>query len=72
MNILCIVDEDKFFHPQMLNSLYELRLHKNFKIGIIKKLNPKSDIRIYLLKNIFNLKLKEIFILTYRVIKLIF
>ncbi len=72
MNILCIVDEDKFFHPQMLNSLYELRLHKNFKIGIIKKLNPKSDIRIYLLKNIFNLKLKEIFILTYRVIKINF
>ena len=53
MNILCIVDEDKFFHPQMLNSLYELRLHKNFKIGIIKKLNPKSDIRILSFEKIY-------------------
>ena len=70
MNILCIVDEDKFFHPQMLNGIYKLRLHKNFKIGIIKNLNPKIDIKIYLLKNIFNLKLKEIFVLAYRFIKI--
>ena len=72
MNILCIVDEDKFFHPQMLNDIYKLRLHKNFKIGIIKNLNPKIDIKIYLIKNIFNLKLKEIVVLVYRVIKINF
>ena len=72
MNILCIVDEDKFFHPQMLNGIYKLRLHKNFKIGIIKNLNPKIDIKIYLLKNIFNLKLKEIVVLAYRLIKINF
>ena len=37
MNILFIVDEDKLFHPQMLNSIHDLGLHKSFKIGIIKK-----------------------------------
>lgn len=69
MNILFIVDEDKLFHPQMLKSIHDLGLHKSFKIGIIKKLNPKNNVKIYLFKNMYNLRLKEIVILAYRTIK---
>tara|TARA_A100001011_G_C14251345_1_gene818026 strand:- start:844 stop:1611 length:768 start_codon:yes stop_codon:yes gene_type:complete len=67
MNILIVIDETSFFHPIFLNKLIrKLKKKNHLKIALITKIKKSNSLERYLIKNIFNLKVKEIIKLSYK------
>ena len=62
MRILCILDDDKFFHPNYMEQLYDqikLKFNGEVIIAITKNIPKKSNLNHYFFKNIFKFYLKE-------------
>ena len=60
MNILIVIDETNFFHPNFLNNLIKKLKKENLKVAVITKIKKSNSIENYLLKNIHFLKINEL------------
>lgn len=60
MNILIVIDETNFFHPNFLNNLIQKLEKENLKVAVITKIKKSNSIENYLLKNMHFLKITEL------------
>ena len=63
MNIIIVIDETPFYHPNFINDLTDRLSDHNILCALVTKIKKTSSIENYLIKNINNLYLKEIFLL---------
>lgn len=63
MNILIVIDETSFYHPNFINDLTNKLSNHNILCALVTKIKKTSSIEKYLLKNINNLYFREIFLL---------
>ncbi len=60
LRVALLLDETPFFHPQMTEELIQHLDGRVISILIVERIPPKSDIRRYLLRNVFMLKPIEV------------
>jgi len=65
MKILIIIDETNFYHPKFFLDLYKKLKKRKYtvRVGLVTKINSKSSIEKYLLKNLSKLYIREILLL---------
>ena len=60
MRIFIVIDETSFFHPSFLNDLLLKIKDEVVGVALVTKIPKKSDLKRFLIKNIYLLKLSEI------------
>ncbi len=60
MNLLFILDDTSFYHPQFLEKLVRKLEKDKICVGLVKKIPKKSNLGLYLLKSLYLLKFDEI------------
>ena len=70
LSVIIIVNETGFYHPKFVKNLLEKLNDQEAKIlvGLVTKTKKTNSIEYYLFRNMFYLSIKELFILTGKVV----
>ena len=61
MKIIIIIDNNDYFLPEYIETFLKKTKNDVVDVGIVKKIPKKSSMNFFLFKNLFNLKISELF-----------